>query len=197
MPDQPAQMPALGIPTLSDYLGANRDVLDAGFRQDSATAHQTGDTLNQQLSLVQQSAQDFASSHGAAAKPEDVPDYQNAWDSSIHAQEQGRKYGSQYGLAGSGANPVSGPDSFNAALEYGAHGGDYKMLSDFLGGMSTPESALAKGNAAGLAPKPPESPPPVPEDRNPRRGSGTYDHPGGSEDAPWDNPNPWGQDGGG
>lgn len=192
VPQQPVQMPALGNVTLGDYLGANRDVLNAGFQQDSTNAHQLGDTLSQQLGMVQQGAQDFASGHGTAAKPGDVPDYQNATGSATQAQEQGRKYGSQYAMAGSGVNPVSGPDSFNAALEYGAHGGDYKSLSDFLGKFGYgADEALAKGNAAGLQPKPPtpgEQPPEYPP---------YNDHPHGPEDAPYDNQDPWGQDSGG
>lgn len=140
-----------GFVGLNDYLGANQGVLDAGYAADTAAGHQQGDTLQGYIGQVAPGARSFAAEHGTEAQPGDVAGYTSALTSADQARETGRKFGSEFGLAGSAANPVSGEQGFNAALAYGAHGADYKTLGDWLTGLSgQPEGEFARGNAQGM-----------------------------------------------
>src|SRR5262249_25890661 len=131
--------------------------------------------------------------------PGDVQGYTSALAAADQAREAGRKYGSEYGLAGSGANPVSGEQGFNAALAYGAHGGDYKTLGEWLTGVSqqSPQAELGRGNIEGMqiyqahhGPQyPPDREPMPPGSSPPGRHNG-----GGGEPAPA--PRPGGGGGG-
>lgn len=139
-----------GFVGLNDYIGANQGVLDAGYTQDSAQAHQVGDTLQGYINEIEPSALQ-QSAHGTPGDRAGINGYTSATAMAGTAGDLGRKLGSEGGLAGSGANPVSGEQGFNAALSYGAHGGDYHTLGQWLQGLAVaPEDAYQRGTQTGL-----------------------------------------------
>lgn len=140
-----------GFVSLGDYLGANSDALDSQFANDSTTAHGIGDSFNQVIGLVPGEAEAPAKAAGVAATPPagGVDPYSTAIGAAERAQGLATQFGSQAGLAGAGANPVSAEQSFNAALLSGAHGQDYSSLSGYLGGF-TPGSVDDAWNSGSL-----------------------------------------------
>lgn len=162
--------PEMGFVSLGDYLGANKGPLDAGYQQDFTQAHALGDTLQSQLGMTEQEARGYAGHGGTAATSAQAPDYATSATSAMQAQEMGRKFGSQSALAGSATDPTNPAASFNAALEYGAHGTDYGTLSGYLGafgGGGAPDASLAKGNQEGLQDY--LNPKPAPEGHDPEQ----------------------------
>lgn len=145
-------VPGTGFVSLNDYLGANGDALNAQFANDAAQAHGIGDSFNAALGGVEGQAEAPAKASGIAATPPDgtgTDPYSTALGSAEKAQSLGTQFGSEAGMAGSAANPVSGEQSFNAALEQGAHGQDYSSLAGYLGGFS-PSSVDAAWNAGSM-----------------------------------------------
>lgn len=167
-----------GFVSLGDYLGANSDALDAQFANDSTTAHGIGDSFNQVIGLVPGEAEAPAQASGVAATPPPeggTDPYSTAIGAAEKAQGLATQFGSQGGLAGAGANPTSGEQSFNAALLSGAHGQDYSSLSGYLGGF-TPGSVDEAWNAGSLKGIGEYAPPAQPQ---PQVDNGT---PGSTED---------------
>lgn len=148
-----------GFVSLGDYLGANQDPLNAQYANDSQSAHDVGDSFNSLLGFVPSEAENMAKQTGAAGDPlnplgswNGADPYGRAMGAAQNAQDLSTKFGSQAGMAGAGRNPVSGDGSFNAALEQGAHGGDYASLSGYLKGFTPAavDDAWNAGSAKGI-----------------------------------------------
>lgn len=138
-----------GFTSLGDYVGANGDALDAQYDTDADQAHGVKDSYAASLGLIPASAEALGSQTGQipdAPAGGLVPAYDTA--TSIEnkiAPDLINTFAQRTG-GGGGANPVSGEDSFDAALQKGAHGGDYSTLASSLGG--TGVGSIQKGGAA-------------------------------------------------
>lgn len=150
MPEQVRQTdrPELGFVSLGQYLGANKDALDQQFGKDSTDAQQfTG------YDSLYNAARNMATHSGQEPQGSAVEGYQSALDSANKAQEMGRAFQGEAGLAGSGRYGASfSPDSaFNASLLWASHGPQYQQLSNYLGnyGPNAVLDAVQRGGAAG------------------------------------------------
>jgi hypothetical protein len=150
MPEQVHQTdrPELGFVSLGQYLGANQGTLDQQYGQDASASKQfTG------YDDLYKAARSMGYTNPGAS-PQSVEGYQSALDQASKAQELGRTFNGESGLAGSGryGDPLSS-GAFNAGLLWAAHGPQYQQLSGYLTdqGPQAASTAAQSGLAQGAA----------------------------------------------
>lgn len=140
-----------GFTSLGDYLGANGDALDSQYNADATQANGIKDSYESYLGQIPGIAEQASKQTGQIASPASptgsmAPAYENAVNIENKAAPDMINTLALRTGGGGGANPVSGEDSFNAALQKGAHGGDYSTLAAALGGSGV--GSIQKGGAA-------------------------------------------------
>src|SRR5476651_2155571 len=134
MPGPTRTIGGTGFVSLGDYLGANSGALDSQYNQDASHAKDLGSTYAGYLADLSTQAENESKATGVPVAPgsDGNSEYTQAQAVAQNEHDLSTAYANRANT-GTGANPVSGEQSFNDALLAGSHGSDYATLGSALG----------------------------------------------------------------